>query len=66
MFTEQHLDNILIRQKDYLINLIDNHLYEAIPALEVVKELWIACDYTYKLRELENRIQSRIQDQQQS
>lgn len=54
---EATLDNILIHQKDYIIFLINQErLIEARSALACVAKLWNACDYTYKIEEMNNRI----------
>jgi 3-methyladenine DNA glycosylase Tag len=55
------LDNILVRQKDKLISMIDNatspqRLQRAVAALKVVQELWETCSYSYKYDELRERI----------
>ena len=51
---KQHeLDCILIRQKERILQaLSDNNLAKASWMLNVVSELWICCEYEYKLREL--------------
>jgi len=51
------LDFILIRQKDYILNLISKHRYlEARACLVTVCELWTNNDYLYKHNELMNLI----------
>lgn len=59
--TPDELDNILVRQKDKLIELIDNgHIKEAQLALSILTELWTAASYSYKITELKHRIRNRI------
>lgn len=56
-FTESHLDSILIGQKDKIIDLINQRKHdEARIALNVVKAFWYACNYGYKLEELQKRV----------
>lgn len=53
----QELDYILIRQKDYIISLIDKKQYfKAKCCLELVSELWTANNYEYKSTELLERL----------
>ena len=50
------MDNALIRQKDFIIDLINSGDYAAaITLLKFVKELWHECSYGYKWRELRER-----------
>jgi hypothetical protein len=52
-----NLDNALVAQKDAVIMHIDNGDFNvAIDRLCFVAELWIACDYAYKGRELCERL----------
>jgi hypothetical protein len=58
-YNDHQLDFILIRQKDYIISLIDNRrLVEARCCLRTVSELWLANNYEYKLNELAQRIRN--------
>lgn len=58
--TETALDNVLVHQKDKIIYLINKgDILEAIGILNVVRELWESCGYSYKRREI---IQRAIQD----
>ena len=51
------LDNILIRQKDFILQLINTRQYERARAcLACVRELWEESDYGYKYKELKQRI----------
>ena len=51
------LDNILVRQKDSLIEKINGgEFMEALIILGAVRELWIESGYGYKVNELINRI----------
>lgn len=56
MITESDLGNILVRQKDTILGLIADgakvHQDMAMSQLVILAELWVACDYGYKLREL--------------
>lgn len=53
----QELDYIFIRQKDYIISLINKKQYfKATACLELVSELWVANNYEYKLQELTLRL----------
>lgn len=64
MFTidETQTDNILVRQKDRIIKLVnDGKLNEAFAALNVVREFWYTVDYGYKIVEIEKRIADREQ-----
>jgi hypothetical protein len=50
---QQELDGILIRQKDKILKALStDNLAKASWMLNVVSELWICCEYEYKLREL--------------
>jgi hypothetical protein len=55
--THPDLENSLVRQKDQILELInDTDLEEAKKLLDFVAELWGACDYEYKRRELYQRL----------
>lgn len=55
----QALDNTLIRQKDYILALVNRRNYrEALVTLHCVRELWIACNYGYKWDEILTRIKN--------
>jgi hypothetical protein len=57
ILTESEFDNLLVHQKDAIIDLINNgQTIAAQAALAVVSELWIAHSYEYKIRELTERI----------
>jgi len=54
-------DNILVHQKDFILSLVnDDKFDQALAHLELVKELWVKCDYTYKYREIRQRITDRV------
>lgn len=54
---EKQLDFLIVRQKDKILQLINHsRKKEALIALDVVKELWDHCDYTYKYDEIKERI----------
>jgi hypothetical protein len=51
MITE--LDNILVKQKDMILGYVNEGSYSvAYKGLMLLAELWIACDYHYKGREI--------------
>lgn len=52
-----NLDNILMHQKDGIVELVNVCQYgKAIMLLETLQELWEECNYGYKLREIVKRI----------
>lgn len=54
-------DNQLVRQKDRIIDLINNgKIQEAKAALHVVEEMWAAAGYSYKYKELNERIANKV------
>ena len=56
------LDFILIRQKNALLELInDDKFEEALARLEFVRELWEENSYAYKYLELKRNMKERIQ-----
>ncbi len=51
------MDYILIRQKDRILNYLENgQIIEAKAALEVLQELWSVTSYSYKFDELHKRL----------
>lgn len=61
MPTETELDNILVKQKDLILQRInDNALNEAQAMLNVVRELWYASSYGYKYTEVNKRITDKF------
>ena len=57
MPTESELDNILVRQKDWIIRMIDDGKFnEAQFAIAILVDLWCRCSYGYKIDELIERI----------
>lgn len=55
--SDAEFDNQLVRQKDRIIDLIDNgKIPEAQAALNVVEEMWAAASYSYKFKELVTRL----------
>ena len=61
MPTEKELDQLLIGQKNDILQYIDNGEFEkAQSVLWVVCNLWSACHYGYKYNELCERIRSRL------
>lgn len=53
----EEIDNILVRQKDFILNLISRgRLVEARCCLSCVSELWKANNYEYKTNEIIERI----------
>ena len=60
-----YLDNLLIGQKDKLINRIDNarnkdDLRAALITLTILSPLWHTCNYEYKESELRERINKKL------
>jgi hypothetical protein len=57
---QHELDCILIRQKDEILQaLSESNLRKAYWMLSIVSELWISCEYEYKLRELQQILDLR-------
>ena len=57
----QDTDFILIRQKEFILDLIDKRKFiEARYCLHVLKELWESESYAYKTQELYTRIEHGI------
>lgn len=55
----QALDNTLIRQKNYILALVNRRNYrEALVTLHCVRELWSCCNYEYKWNEILTRIKN--------
>jgi len=56
MISEEELDNILVKQKDKILDYInygkEQDIIRVAIQLNLVKELWDACGYTYKWHEL--------------
>lgn len=52
MLSDITLDNILVAQKDAILALKYRNVSQALAALEVVKPLWDAYNYSYKYQEL--------------
>jgi len=65
MLNEAEMDNILVHQKDRILQLINlakkkenvSILLIAKTCLQVVQELWEKCNYGYKWKELSDRIE---------
>ena len=54
---ESELDNLLVRQKDLILQRVNDGAFnEALAMLDVVRELWLANTYEYKFLEITNRI----------
>lgn len=54
---EAQFDNLLVKQKDRIIKMIDSgNIIQAQAALEVVREMWEYANYGYKYKELELRL----------
>lgn len=57
----EDFDNQLVRQKNKIIELInDNKIEQAKAALEVVTEMWETNSYGYKVKELNERIANKV------
>lgn len=60
MLTESELDNILVKQKDRILSLINaGRTDTAREILFIVCDLWFKCNYGYKYQELIDRIKKR-------
>ena len=58
--TPEEFDFLLVRQKDYILELINKRKYkEAKACLNCVNELWVNHSYAYKHVELTNLINER-------
>lgn len=56
----EEFDFLLVRQKDYILKLINKRRYiEAKACLNCLNELWSTNDYTYKHIELTNLINEK-------
>lgn len=54
---QNKLDNALVRQKDAILFEINNGEYsKAQMHLDLVRDLWNACNYGYKVLEIQKRI----------
>lgn len=59
------LDNALIRQKDNILNLVRDGLYEeALTLLNFSEDLWATCTYAYKTREIKDIIRAELRAKQ--
>lgn len=59
--TDDEFDNLLVRQKEAILSLIQQGKYgDASAALSVVREMWIAHSYGYKADEIVQRIAKGI------
>ena len=61
---QEHLDFILVRQKDKLLIQIKNartkeDLAAILKTLYVTKELWIRADYEYKYKEIKQLVKQK-------
>ena len=64
MISDEHLDFLLVGQKDRIIYLIDNARTQediriVIQILLTLSPMWSACNYSYKTLELTDRLQKR-------
>jgi hypothetical protein len=58
--TEAEMDNLLVNQKNRLINMIDSGDTDtALAVLDLLSPLWIECNYSYKAIELLNRAMAK-------
>lgn len=58
---QQTLDFILIRQKDFILKLVEDGRYsDAGACLDCLEELWAGCGYSYKYREVVQRIMDHL------
>lgn len=58
---QQTLDFILIRQKDFILKLVEDGRYaDAVACLDCLEELWAGCGYSYKYREVVQQIMDHL------
>jgi hypothetical protein len=58
--TSEHFDFLLVRQKDFILDLVNRkRTVEATACLAVLKELWYEHSYGYKYEELTERIKQQ-------
>lgn len=56
-YTESNMSNMLVRQKDYILRLVNaNRFDEAQACVNVLRPLWEQTGYAYKIIEIEQRI----------
>ena len=54
---QYHIENELVRQKDHIIGLVNDEKYlEALALLDFSADLWEKVGYSYKIREIKDRI----------
>lgn len=59
------LDNALIRQKNAILELVNDGQYEeALTLLAFSEDLWATCTYAYKTREIRERIREELRAKQ--
>lgn len=57
------LDAALIRQKDHILQLVNDEKFEeAITLLDFSANLWETCSYAYKTREIRERIRRELNE----
>jgi hypothetical protein len=55
------LDNALVHQKNHLLEMINAERFdEALALLALLEEVWVACDYAYKVREIRERVKDEV------
>ena len=63
-FGESAMSNMLVSQKDRIIAHINAKRYDTAQAIiDALRAFWVACDYGYKVIELEQRIHDARLDQ---
>jgi hypothetical protein len=63
MIAEYALDNLLVRQKDRILDLCNAEKYEeALTLLDFAEEMWAECSYAYKTREIRDRIRRALNE----
>jgi hypothetical protein len=63
MIAEYALDNLLVGQKDRILGLCNAEKYEeALLLLDFTEEMWAACQYAYKTREIRDRIRRDLNE----
>ena len=60
-YSEVNIDNLLVGQKNEIIQMIDSgRIDQAMASLTTVRAMWLNLGYGYKLTELKSRINHRL------
>lgn len=61
--SQDTIDNLLVGQKNYIINLVDQRKFkEAEQCLHVLERMWAAYGYSYKTTEIFERIKISVKE----